>query len=172
MVWNPTEYGNLTEIRLPSAELWIPDILLFTSADENFDARFAVNCVVQYTGEVLYAPPSIIKSSCKIDITWFPFDEQLCFLKYGSWSYSARELNLFIDDSGLTEDTNKMDLAYYVPNGGGLNLKRIYPCMIQIPMNGFRSVRAPGSRVPDYEIPGPDRTGKRSGISRISGSDF
>lgn len=78
--------------------LWKPDILLFNrycfilmqnfyyiffvfSADENFDSRFPVNFVVQYTGHVLQVPPAIIKSSCEIDITWFPFDEQLCYLK-------------------------------------------------------------------------------------------
>uniref|UniRef100_A0A7E4V0M4 Neur_chan_LBD domain-containing protein n=1 Tax=Panagrellus redivivus TaxID=6233 RepID=A0A7E4V0M4_PANRE len=116
MVWNPAEYGNLTEIRLPPGALWRPDVLLFTSADENFDARFPVNFVVQHTGEVLCAPPSIVKSSCRIDITWFPFDDQICGLTYGSWTYTGRELDLFIDDSGLNE-TYKMDLKYYVPNG-------------------------------------------------------
>ncbi|CAD5235726.1 unnamed protein product [Bursaphelenchus xylophilus] len=114
--WDPEEYGNLTEIRLPDDALWKPDIYLFNSADENFDGRFAVNFVVRYTGDVLQAPPAIIKSSCEIDITWFPFDEQFCFLKYGSWTYSRREVNLFIEDSRLSED-NKMDLQYFVPNG-------------------------------------------------------
>ena len=29
------------------------------------------------------------KSTCKIDITWFPFDDQQCDLKFGSWTYSG-----------------------------------------------------------------------------------
>lgn len=116
MIWNPAEYGNLTEIRLPPDQLWKPDVILFNSADENFDARFPVNFVVQHTGEVLHSPPAIIKSSCNIDITWFPFDEQLCTLTYGSWTYKGRELDLFIDTDGLDE-INQMDLTYYVTNG-------------------------------------------------------
>lgn len=63
--------------RLPNQ---INELIIF-SADENFDSRFPVNFVVQHTGQVLQAPPAIIKSSCEIDITWFPFDEQLCYLK-------------------------------------------------------------------------------------------
>ncbi|CAD5228742.1 unnamed protein product [Bursaphelenchus okinawaensis] len=114
--WDPEEYGNITEIRLPNDAVWKPDIFLFNSADENFDARFAVNYVVTHTGNVLQAPPAILKSSCAIDITWFPFDEQFCFLKYGSWTYSRREVNLFIEDSRLPE-SHKMDLQYYIPNG-------------------------------------------------------
>lgn len=51
------------------------------SADENFDTSYPVNFVVSYDGSVLQVPPGILKLSCKIDITWFPFDDQWCYLK-------------------------------------------------------------------------------------------
>uniref|UniRef100_A0A0M3ISE9 Neur_chan_LBD domain-containing protein n=1 Tax=Ascaris lumbricoides TaxID=6252 RepID=A0A0M3ISE9_ASCLU len=86
------------------------------SADDKFDASFPVNFVVKYTGDILFAPPGIIKSSCQIDITWFPFDEQICHLKYGSWTYTGRQLDLHIDDPGVNEK-DQMDLKYYLPNG-------------------------------------------------------
>jgi len=53
MVWSPEEYGGITEIRFPDSVLWKPDIILFNSADEKFDARFPVNFVVQHNGHVL-----------------------------------------------------------------------------------------------------------------------
>ena len=28
-------------------------------------------------------------SSCPIDITWFPFDDQNCEMKFGSWTYNG-----------------------------------------------------------------------------------
>ena len=59
------------------------------------------------------APPGIVKVSCDLKMTWFPFDEQLCFLKYGSWTYPGSRLNLTIDDEGLEEE-NMIDLSYYV----------------------------------------------------------
>ena len=31
----------------------------------------------------------LFQSTCKIDITWFPFDDQQCDLKFGSWTYSG-----------------------------------------------------------------------------------
>lgn len=70
MQWTPEEYGNITQIAVPTGFLWRPDVLLFNSADENFDARFDVNYVVNFQGNVLQAPPALIKSSCMIDITW------------------------------------------------------------------------------------------------------
>ena len=59
------------------------------SADERFDGTFQTNVVVSHDGSCLYVPPGIFKSTCKIDITWFPFDDQLCDLKFGSWTYSG-----------------------------------------------------------------------------------
>ena len=31
----------------------------------------------------------MFKSSCPIDITWFPFDDQSCEMKFGSWTYNG-----------------------------------------------------------------------------------
>ena len=36
-----------------------------------------------------FVSPGIFKSSCQIDITWFPFDDQDCSLKFGSWTYNG-----------------------------------------------------------------------------------
>ena len=66
---------------------------LFSSADEKFDGTFQTNVVVSSDGKCLYVPPGIFKSTCKIDITWFPFDDQLCDLKFGSWTYSGWKVN-------------------------------------------------------------------------------
>lgn len=60
-----------------------------SSADEKFDGTFQTNVVVDSSGSCLYVPPGIFKSTCKIDITWFPFDDQKCDLKFGSWTYSG-----------------------------------------------------------------------------------
>ncbi len=46
------------------------------------------------TGEVVWKPPAIYKSSCKINVEWFPFDEQSCDMKFGSWTYDGNQLDL------------------------------------------------------------------------------
>ena len=45
-------------------------------------------------GSVSYAFPSYLKSSCVVDVTFFPFDSQRCRLQFGSWSYDGLELDL------------------------------------------------------------------------------
>ena len=49
---------------------------------------------LNYTGEIEWKPPAIYKSSCKINVEWFPFDEQSCDMKFGSWTYDGYQVDL------------------------------------------------------------------------------
>ena len=59
------------------------------SASEAFDGTYPTNVVVTSEGKCTYIPPGIFMSTCKIDITWFPFDDQNCEMKFGSWTYNG-----------------------------------------------------------------------------------
>lgn len=37
-------------------------------------------------------PPAIFKSYCEIDVEWFPFDTQTCFMKFGSWTHDGAQV--------------------------------------------------------------------------------
>lgn len=114
--WRPTLHDNISSLRFLSDEqqIWIPDILLYNSANENFDSTYRSNLVVYSNGEINWIPPGIFKISCKMDITMFPFDEQVCFLKFGSWTYHGFALDLRID----SEDAEpSIDTSTYIGNG-------------------------------------------------------
>ena len=68
--------------------------LFYFSASEAFDGTYATNVVVTSKGVCTYIPPGIFKSSCQIDITWFPFDDQDCEMKFGSWTYNGFKVPL------------------------------------------------------------------------------
>ncbi|KAK0424145.1 hypothetical protein QR680_008513 [Steinernema hermaphroditum] len=115
--WNPDKFDGIQSIRLNSDDhsIFKPDILLYNSADKSFDSTFKSNMVVYSTGEVNWIPPGIFRASCKIDITWFPFDEQSCFLKFGSWTYNGFALDLQLDKEHGEEPS--IDLSTYIPSG-------------------------------------------------------
>nr|CAD2201586.1 unnamed protein product [Meloidogyne enterolobii] len=92
--WNPKEYSNIESIRVPVDRVWVPDIVLFNNADGNYEVSYQSNVVVDYQGNVSWVPPAIYKSSCRIDVEYFPFDEQTCMLLFGSWTYSLKKSNL------------------------------------------------------------------------------
>jgi len=110
LAWNKSEYDDIVDIRLPPKYIWKPDLLMYNSADEKFDGTYPTNVVVTNEGHCTYIPPGIFKSTCLIDITWFPFDDQNCEMKFGSWTYNGFKLNLH-----LNAPTG--DLASFVMNG-------------------------------------------------------
>ncbi|CAG9817979.1 unnamed protein product, partial [Phaedon cochleariae] len=59
------------------------------SADGNFEVTLATKATIYHQGLVEWKPPAIYKSSCEIDVEYFPFDEQTCVLKFGSWTYDG-----------------------------------------------------------------------------------
>ncbi|XP_073994244.1 neuronal acetylcholine receptor subunit alpha-7-like isoform X2 [Rhodnius prolixus] len=109
--WNASEFGGVKDLRIPPHRIWKPDVLMYNSADEGFDGTYPTNVVVRNNGSCLYVPPGIFKSTCKIDITWFPFDDQRCEMKFGSWTYDGFQLDL-----QLQEDSGG-DISSFITNG-------------------------------------------------------
>jgi nicotinic acetylcholine receptor, invertebrate len=59
-------------------------------------------------GLVIWKPPAIYKSLCPINVEFFPFDEQLCTLKIGSWSYDGFSVD--IKHMSLSANANELDV--------------------------------------------------------------
>uniref|UniRef100_A0A8I3NJK6 Cholinergic receptor nicotinic alpha 2 subunit n=2 Tax=Canis lupus familiaris TaxID=9615 RepID=A0A8I3NJK6_CANLF len=92
--WNPADFGNITSLRVPSEMIWIPDIVLYNNADGEFAVTHMTKAHLFSTGTVHWVPPAIYKSSCSIDVTFFPFDQQNCKMKFGSWTYDKAKIDL------------------------------------------------------------------------------
>lgn len=106
--WEPSEYGGIKEMNVPAEQIWLPDIVLYNrwvtlfarylircwnptlttgiSAEGYFSVSIMTKAKVRFDGHVSWNPPAIFRSSCQIDITFFPFDSQNCHLKFGSVS--------------------------------------------------------------------------------------
>ncbi|GFR58637.1 neuronal acetylcholine receptor subunit alpha-10 [Elysia marginata] len=64
------------------------------SADDFTTGYMKSKAMVYSNGTVFWAPPARFRSSCKIDITYFPFDDQSCELKFGSWTYDGFQVDV------------------------------------------------------------------------------
>lgn len=112
--WDPLQYGGVQDLRHPYGTIWNPDIILYNSVDSSIDSTFKVNLISYYDGNITWIPPGIFKISCKFNIYWYPFDEQICFFKFGSWSFHGGQLDLIEGD---------FDLSEYMLNGEWIIIK-------------------------------------------------
>ena len=60
--------------------------------------------LVYANGTINWQPPAVYKSACNIEIQYFPFDEQKCVLKFGSWTYDASKIDLEALSSRIDTD--------------------------------------------------------------------
>ncbi|XP_074649881.1 acetylcholine receptor subunit alpha-like isoform X2 [Tubulanus polymorphus] len=117
--WDPVEYGDVTELYVPSEEIWLPDIVLYNNADGNYEVTLMTKATLNSNGLVEWMPPAIYKSSCTINVEFFPFDQQLCTMKFGSWTYDGFQVDLKHAEQNEKEEGE-------VIIGNGTNMEEFY----------------------------------------------
>ena len=96
LVWNPNDYGGLKTIKVKPSSVWTPDIVLYNSAEARYqmtdDLSNAVNINLFSNGVVRWTPILKVTLSCPLNLAYFPFDYQTCYMKLGSWSMTYDRL--------------------------------------------------------------------------------
>ncbi|KAK3726317.1 hypothetical protein QZH41_012734 [Actinostola sp. cb2023] len=109
--WNESEYGGITTINITPKKMWLPDIVLHNNAEENLPSgtlyQFKTKVMLTNNGGCTWYAPTILRSGCNIDITYFPFDDQLCELKFGSWTFNGLQVN-------IVQMEDEADLKFYM----------------------------------------------------------
>ncbi|XP_041806309.1 acetylcholine receptor subunit alpha [Chelmon rostratus] len=108
--WNPDDYGGIKKIRVPSTDIWRPDLVLYNNADGDFAIVHETKVLLEYTGMITWNPPAIFKSYCEIIVLHFPFDLQNCSMKLGTWTYDG---NLVV----VNPDSDRPDLSNFMESG-------------------------------------------------------
>ncbi|XP_060587873.1 neuronal acetylcholine receptor subunit beta-4-like [Ruditapes philippinarum] len=103
LTWTPSDFNGTTEIFLPQDDIWKPDVSLRNTYNSFKGLGSTYLYVkVQHNGDVTWKPFQILKSTCAVDIKYFPFDKQLCEIKFTAWSYSRLEIDLNAGANGVT----------------------------------------------------------------------
>jgi nicotinic acetylcholine receptor, invertebrate len=105
LAWETNKY-NLSFISLSThpeldRKIWTPDIYLYNTAENPLAELDFSRAIVSSNGDVLWSRPGIITSTCSFDLTNFPYDKQVCYLKFGSWSYDGNQLDLSVQNSSF-----------------------------------------------------------------------
>ena len=93
--WDPEHWGSITRTRLSRDVLWTPDIFLqedVSPAVSSGPEKYRTSIVIHSDGTHMWLVPVKLQSNCIIDVTSFPFDQQICKFIFGSWTHDQSEL--------------------------------------------------------------------------------
>ncbi|XP_021339731.1 acetylcholine receptor subunit beta-like 1, partial [Mizuhopecten yessoensis] len=111
MTWDPTAYNYTYYLPFAGNQVWKPNIILInpfnsvSKVGEDFmEIRYLFN------GGASWSPGDVMSSACEIDVTYYPFDKQICILQMMPWGAPSSEI-LFISSA------EKADLSFYAAHG-------------------------------------------------------
>ena len=110
LTWNPTDYGGLTEAKLPLKEVWAPTMVISKSLDGQGLIGHPTD-IVTYTDEgyASWAPEGLLDIICDVNTKFYPFDKQTCKITIYVSDTLYKEVNLQALYNGAKTDI-------YVPN--------------------------------------------------------
>ncbi|CAF3689148.1 unnamed protein product [Rotaria socialis] len=115
LTWIPGQYGGIDVLEIPSSDIWVPDVVLYNNADGTYEVNTITKAHVFWNGTIKWNPPVIYKSYCAIDIEYYPFDEQNCSLKFGTWTHNGNLVDLHHKTGDIVVDFG-VDLSDYYPS--------------------------------------------------------
>lgn len=77
------------------------------SADSVFSGgleKYKTRVILEDDGRNAWYSPASFRSTCNIDVTYFPFDEQKCSMKFGSWTFVLTDLDIDAEKSPTFSD--------------------------------------------------------------------
>ncbi|KAK3101792.1 hypothetical protein FSP39_006409, partial [Pinctada imbricata] len=107
--WNPLNYNGTYYLNVKSSKIWYPDIFCINPADklEKLGDN-SLNAMIYSHGVVERLIGAALKTSCVVDMTYFPFDTQICSIIFSTWNLALDvKINIF---------ENSVILTYYTKN--------------------------------------------------------
>ncbi|GFN84030.1 histone-lysine N-methyltransferase SETMAR [Plakobranchus ocellatus] len=103
LAWNTSDYNNITSFLWPQDDVWLPDLIITNSVKN--PARLGYDEMpvrVRYTGSVTWYPSKIFATSCDMDVTYYPFDTQICTLILSTKMSTYQEIEIAAGGSPIS----------------------------------------------------------------------
>ncbi|XP_028166014.1 acetylcholine receptor subunit alpha-L1-like [Ostrinia furnacalis] len=106
LTWDPSEYGNITEIQVESHEIWTPRMSLYNADAALYQSdQIFTTCLLHNTGNVTCIPHVPHSGICRSTLKYWPYDKQNCTMYFGSWMHTGEQINFtFFNKSAVILD--------------------------------------------------------------------
>lgn len=109
--WNPASYNQTNTTVISQSKLWLPNLINVNPFEDITGLRRdGLSVIVDYTGLCTWFAIETFESVCYTDVTKYPFDTQVCSIKFYVWGYSYKDID-------STFVSSKVLLTLYTENG-------------------------------------------------------
>ncbi|GFN92345.1 neuronal acetylcholine receptor subunit alpha-7 [Plakobranchus ocellatus] len=109
--WSPRDYGGIDELILFQKDVWLPDIFVENTAQHYRElGNNQMLISVKSTGMVHWEPGIITETSCAVNIGKYPFDTQVCDIRFLTWMHTNKTLT-------VGPEIDKINMDALLPNG-------------------------------------------------------
>uniref|UniRef100_A0A7E4V8Z1 Neurotransmitter-gated ion-channel ligand-binding domain-containing protein n=1 Tax=Panagrellus redivivus TaxID=6233 RepID=A0A7E4V8Z1_PANRE len=128
--WDPHKYGSINSTILPYDRIWLPDTYVYNSVVMNREeTERYINVVVsteywkRKRGAVVkFMYPALYRTTCRLNIRYFPYDQQTCTLIISSWTSDKSAID-------YEPEFDSVNLENFIPNEEwvvvSFNVKRV-----------------------------------------------
>ncbi|XP_071970382.1 5-hydroxytryptamine receptor 3A-like isoform X2 [Engystomops pustulosus] len=110
LYWNPDDFCGIKQMIIPYDHFWMPDLYIYEmteSANNNPGISFFN---VSSNGTIKDSFPLRIISSCNLDISKFPFDDQTCTLSFGPYIHTVKDIIMVTKSNSSQVSKNSKDI--------------------------------------------------------------
>lgn len=141
LVWDPSEHGNISTLRLDANNIWKPDFCHYNSYVEEAEdfADITYPPVLLYSsGRLLLVARAVYKNRCSLTTTDAGHTKTpshkaeglhmaFCHFKFGSWTYDSNII-VFSLGEAKAELNDEVDRQWTVADVKGNKVTKYYPC--------------------------------------------
>nr|KAI8757642.1 neuronal acetylcholine receptor subunit alpha-7-like [Biomphalaria glabrata] len=125
--WDPESFHGIQVIEVPQNKVWKPDIAIYNSVnDVSYLGNENVLASISSVGLVRWEPAVNLAVTCKVDITRFPFDENICTINLTSWMHDNSTIHLTPAEEPILQDQMMPNGQYWVEAAGTMEVYSNY----------------------------------------------
>ncbi|PVD21672.1 hypothetical protein C0Q70_17471 [Pomacea canaliculata] len=110
--WVEPEFGNITSVMYKQSAIWLPDIVVGNTVTTQTQLGYKdLQVRINSEGWMDWQPTGVFLTSCDIDVTYYPFDTQVCSIVFTSALSTSSELAIWIDKK------TPIDMNSFSPDG-------------------------------------------------------
>ncbi|KAH9524213.1 hypothetical protein Btru_053808 [Bulinus truncatus] len=105
MAWNSSHYGGVTAISVGPNEVWRPRLVVINSVGQRELYKDDDSPLqVEHTGQVSWMPGGPIATSCSLDLSKYPVDDHICYIKLTTMSFHQQTVHLIEEHDHHTSE--------------------------------------------------------------------